>query len=207
MAIQQVSPNVSEVLERVLDKGIVIDARVHVMVVGIDLVTIDARVVVASLETYFRYAGALNDDRRRPAGNGHRPPHDPRGPIAIRIVREAFDAWNGHDVARYSGLLSDGYVGETHRLATPLRGREAASQAMDTYFKALPDFHFTLESAIASGNDVLVSWVATGTPQDEHSGASLTTRPLRVAGCTVTRLRHRKIVHTWNYWDTPICGC
>ena len=30
--------------------------------------------------------------------------------------------------------------------------------------------------------------------------------PLRVAGCTVSRLRHRKIVHTWNYWDTPICG-
>src|SRR5204863_8729781 len=66
MVIQHASPNVSEVLERVLDKGIVIDARVHVMVVGIDLVTIDARVVVASLETYFRYAGALDDERRRP---------------------------------------------------------------------------------------------------------------------------------------------
>ena len=96
--------------------------------------------------------------------------------------------------------------GDPDDFTTPLRGRAAASQAMDTYFKALPDFHFTLESAIASGNDVLVSWVATGTPQDEHSGASLTTRPLRVAGCTVSRLRHRKIVHTWNYWDTPICG-
>jgi len=206
MAIQHANPNVSEVLERVLDKGIVIDARVHVMVVGIDLVTIDARVVVASLETYFRYADALHADRMHQPANGPRRPEDPRGLIAVQIVREAFDAWNGHDVARYAGLLSEGYISETHQ-ATPLRGREAAGQAMDTYFKALPDFHFTLESAIASGNDVLVSWVATGTPQDRHSGASLTARPLRVAGCTVTRLHHRKIVHTWNYWDTPICGC
>jgi hypothetical protein len=207
MTIQHASANVAEVLERILDKGIVIDARVRVMVVGIDLVTIDAWVVVASLDTYFKYADALQDERTRtPAAvDAHRPGRDAAGPVSLRIVREAFDAWNGHDVERYAGLLSDGYIGETHRLAAPLRGREAAGQAMHTYFRIIPDFHFTLVSAVASGNDVLVSWVATGTPQD--SGVNLTARPLQVAGCTVTRLRHRKIVHTWNYWDTPICCC
>lgn len=48
-----------EVLDRVLDKGIVIDAWVAVSVIGIELVTIEARVIVASLETYTRYAPTL----------------------------------------------------------------------------------------------------------------------------------------------------
>ena len=45
-----------DVLDRVLDKGIVIAAWVRVSVVGIDLITVEARVVVASIETYLRYS-------------------------------------------------------------------------------------------------------------------------------------------------------
>ena len=48
-----------DVFERVLDKGIVIDAWVRVSLVGIDLITIEARVVVASIQTYLQYAGAV----------------------------------------------------------------------------------------------------------------------------------------------------
>lgn len=48
-----------DVLDRVLDKGIVIDAWVRVSLVGIDLITIEARVVVASIETYIRYSEAV----------------------------------------------------------------------------------------------------------------------------------------------------
>ncbi len=48
-----------DVLDRVLDKGIVIDAWVRVSLVGIDLITIEARVVVASIETYLKYAEAV----------------------------------------------------------------------------------------------------------------------------------------------------
>jgi gas vesicle structural protein len=48
-----------DVLDRVLDKGIVIDAWVRVSLVGIDLVTVEARVVVASIDTYLRYAEAV----------------------------------------------------------------------------------------------------------------------------------------------------
>lgn len=48
-----------DVLDRVLDKGIVIDAWVRVSVVGIDLIAIEARVIIASIETYFRYGEAL----------------------------------------------------------------------------------------------------------------------------------------------------
>ena len=45
-----------DVLDRVLDKGIVIDAWLRVPLVGIDLITVEARVVVASIDTYLRYA-------------------------------------------------------------------------------------------------------------------------------------------------------
>lgn len=48
-----------DVLDRVLDKGIVIDAWVRVSLVGIDLITVEARVIVASIDTYLRYAEAM----------------------------------------------------------------------------------------------------------------------------------------------------
>lgn len=50
----------SDVLDVILDKGIVIDAFVRVSVIGIELVTIDARVVIASIDTYLRFAEAVN---------------------------------------------------------------------------------------------------------------------------------------------------
>src|SRR6266550_2286175 len=55
-----------DVLDRVLDKGIIIDAWVRVSLVGIDLVTVEARVVVASIDTYLRYADALGLMQSRP---------------------------------------------------------------------------------------------------------------------------------------------
>jgi hypothetical protein len=49
-----------DVLDHVIDKGIVIDAWLSVSVVGIDLITVEARVVVASFETYLRHSEALS---------------------------------------------------------------------------------------------------------------------------------------------------
>ena len=48
-----------DVLDRVLDKGIVIDAWVRVSLVGIDLITVEARVVVASIDTYLKYSESM----------------------------------------------------------------------------------------------------------------------------------------------------
>jgi len=50
----------ADVLEIILDKGIVIDAYVRVSLVGIELLTIDARIVIASVDTYLRFAEATN---------------------------------------------------------------------------------------------------------------------------------------------------
>jgi gas vesicle structural protein len=48
-----------DVLDRVLDKGIVIDAWVRVSLVGIDLITVEARIVVSSIDTYLKYSDVV----------------------------------------------------------------------------------------------------------------------------------------------------
>src|SRR5215469_12172876 len=50
----------ADVLDTILDKGLVVDAYVRVSLVGIELLTIDARVVIASVDTYLRFAEAVN---------------------------------------------------------------------------------------------------------------------------------------------------
>ena len=49
-----------DVVDLILDKGLVIDAYIRVSVIGIELVTIDARIVIASVDTYLRFAEAVN---------------------------------------------------------------------------------------------------------------------------------------------------
>jgi hypothetical protein len=49
----------ADVIDIILDKGLVIDAYVRVSLVGIELLTIDARIVIASVDTYLRFAEAV----------------------------------------------------------------------------------------------------------------------------------------------------
>ena len=61
MAVEKsiASSSLAEVVDRILDKGIVIDAYVRVSLVGIELLAIEARVVVAGVDTYLKYAEAV----------------------------------------------------------------------------------------------------------------------------------------------------
>ena len=56
----------ADVIEVILDKGIVIDAYVRVSLIGIEILTIDARIVIASVDTYLRFAEAVEPPRHRP---------------------------------------------------------------------------------------------------------------------------------------------
>jgi gas vesicle structural protein len=53
------SSSLAEVIDRILDKGVVIDLWARVSLVGIELLTIDARIVIASVDTWLRYAKAV----------------------------------------------------------------------------------------------------------------------------------------------------
>ncbi|MBE0516573.1 MAG: gas vesicle structural protein GvpA [Methanophagales archaeon] len=53
------STSLVEVIDRILDKGVVIDAWVRVSLVGIEILAIEARIVIASVETFLKYAEAV----------------------------------------------------------------------------------------------------------------------------------------------------
>mgnify|MGYP001806213664 CR=1 FL=1 len=61
MAVEKVnaSSSLAEVVDRILDKGVVVDAWVRVSLVGIELLAIEARVVIAGVDTYLKYAEAV----------------------------------------------------------------------------------------------------------------------------------------------------
>ena len=91
MAVERAAGGSSliDVLDRVLDKGIVIDAWVRVSLVGIDLITVEARVVVASIDTYLKYAEAIGASSAvaRPTIETQRPAHaSARNHLAARVV-------------------------------------------------------------------------------------------------------------------------
>jgi len=61
MAVEKTigSTSLAEVIDRILDKGIVVDAWIRVSLVGIELLAIEARVVVAGVDTFLKYAEAV----------------------------------------------------------------------------------------------------------------------------------------------------
>jgi len=61
MAVEKTigSTSLAEVIDRILDKGIVVDAWVRVSLVGIELLAIEARIVVAGVDTFLKYAEAV----------------------------------------------------------------------------------------------------------------------------------------------------
>jgi hypothetical protein len=61
------SSSLAEVIDRILDKGVVIDAWVRVSLVGIELIAIEARVVIASVDTFLKYAEAIGLTAAAPA--------------------------------------------------------------------------------------------------------------------------------------------
>jgi hypothetical protein len=87
MGIERTSgtSNLVDVLDRVLDKGIVIDAWVRVSLVGIELVTVEARVVVASIATYLGYSDALSDLKQTFA---------PQPGYPVSVVGKSLPTWS-----------------------------------------------------------------------------------------------------------------
>ncbi|MFL5797483.1 MAG: gas vesicle protein GvpJ [Actinomycetota bacterium] len=94
----------ADVLDVLLDKGLVVDAFVRVSLVGIELLTIDIRIVVASVDTYLRFAEAVNRLDLYAAGQSETLPQLFRGggkeeeaEGAVEGVREALGRGKGKD--------------------------------------------------------------------------------------------------------------
>lgn len=117
MAVRKVAPLLSpaEVLDRILDKGIVIEAEIHVAVAGIELVTISVLVRVASFATWDRHvaASAARSQRPRRAAVVEAP-----GTSRVRLRCDA-----GCTLERRASALvvRDGVLGRQRCVVTPRR--------------------------------------------------------------------------------------
>ncbi|CAO5160745.1 Gas vesicle protein A [Frankia sp. AiPs1] len=103
----------ADVLDVVLDKGIVIDAYVRVALVGIEILTIDARIVIASVDTYLRFAEAVN-----------RLDIQPKEQVAglPGLMREVTDSSSRHRAKGALGGLKETALETADDVAEALRG-------------------------------------------------------------------------------------
>jgi gas vesicle structural protein len=97
----------ADVLELILDKGLVIDLYVRVSVVGIELLTIDARIVVASVDTYLRFAEAVGRLDLAESGNAKGLPQL-GGEMIEGIAKDKTHEKIDEAKAKVSGLFGDG---------------------------------------------------------------------------------------------------
>lgn len=123
-------------------------------------------------------------------------------PDVARIARQAWDAWNAHDPERYVKLLDEQFVLESDNLPGPVKGREAARGFMKAYLVAFPDLHFAIDQTLVSGDHVVTRYTATGTHRGELRGIPPTNRHATMHGCSVSEVKHGKLLHSWTYWDS-----
>jgi len=120
------SSGLADVIDTILDKGLVIDAYVRLSLVGIELITIDARIVIASVDTYLRFAQAAN--RLQISTN------EPKG--LADLVSKCQVGWLQEQDSRRPG----GGKREAWRLSQP--GPTATTAKSETGFKP-PGRHMT----------------------------------------------------------------
>ena len=106
------------------------------------------------------------------------------------IVRRFFDALNRKDLTLLDEIVAPDYVDQTRQL----RGRENLKQLVTLVFKALPDFHETLEDIIAEGDKVWVRFKVEGTHTGEYRGIAPTGKKITVVGVLIYRIVKGKIV-------------
>lgn len=112
-----------EVLDRILDKGIVVDAWVRISLVGIDLTSLPARIVIASIDTWLKYAA---DDWRDPGGSGDGEPGE-AGAAPVTAARDPRKP-SGSGAAEALFESDDTLDAEWSRLVNPWRNDDPAGQ-------------------------------------------------------------------------------
>jgi hypothetical protein len=113
----------ADVIEIILDKGIVIDAYVRVSVVGIELLTIDARIVIASVDTYLRFAEATNRLDLYPEGGKGLPEflEELQGPVIEKVASNVAEKKVGNVVGEAEGKVV-GVAEKAHDAAEKVAG-------------------------------------------------------------------------------------
>ena len=116
------------------------------------------------------------------------------------IARRFFEeVWNKGNLDVIDETHAAGYV--LHDPTGDIQGTEGLRQFVMGYLTAFPDFHVTIEDAIAEGDMVVLRWTVTGTHKGELMGISPTDKEMTMTGITMGRIASGKIVEAWNNLD------
>ncbi len=117
------------------------------------------------------------------------------------VVRQFFEeAWNQGNLDLIDQIEASNAL--NHDPANPgFDGSEGTKRLISTYRTAFPDLHFTVESLIAEGDQVVARWVGTGTHKGILMGVPATNKRATVSGITINRLAGGKIAESWTNYD------
>ena len=118
-----------------------------------------------------------------------------------QLAEQVVAAINARDFNRYVSFLDESYVMESEVLPAPVRGPQAARQAMEMRVAAFPDMRIEIEQILTSGDHVVVRARMTGTHKGNFAGIAATNKPVSVQGCTVTEIRNGKAIRSRAYAD------
>jgi predicted ester cyclase len=126
----------------------------------------------------------------------------------IAVMQRWFDAVNAHDSDRLVDLLDEGFVWEGSR--TLGLGGQATTTAWRSLFSAFPDLRLEPEQVLAQGDTVVARWRLIGThladfaltgPEGPLRPVAATNRRIDLPACSVSEVKHGRIVRCWVYRD------
>ena len=122
----------ADLIDRILDKGLVIDAWVRISLVGIELITIEARVVVASVDTYLKYAEAIAQTAlaAEPPQDGYRVQQIPSDDEIAAYLNDHPDGVRVDDISRFFGISRNEAEQMVQRLSSGPRLRQERDRVL-----------------------------------------------------------------------------
>jgi steroid delta-isomerase-like uncharacterized protein len=124
-------------------------------------------------------------------------------PDTKALSRHAIEEiWNKKRMEAIDELVASDCVFHDPLFPAPVQGIAAYKQFVQSYLRAFPDLHFTIEDQVAEGDSVVTRWTVTGTHRGDLAGIPASGRPVSVSGITCDRLKNGKFTEAWSSWNT-----
>jgi steroid delta-isomerase-like uncharacterized protein len=119
--------------------------------------------------------------------------------MTIAAAMRFYEAYNSKNVDLLDDVLAPGYVGQVN--GREIAGAQAAKGFIRALLAAFPDLHYTIHQTIASGDEIVTRWSATGTHLGSFAGVEPTQKRVTMLGITIFQLVDQQISALWSIWD------
>ena len=121
---------------------------------------------------------------------------NPNAKLSRRWIEEV---WNQRRFETIDELITPESVGHTE--SGDLRGADEFRRFQADVLSAFPDFHLSIESIVADGDDVVIRWQASGQHSGDWLGAKASYQQVAFPGITWHRFKDGKLIEGWNFWN------